>query len=151
MANHQLWNHVNSLNRKIKKIQHFGKYFLLRSPMHIKSIYTSQDFILQLIQDYLVSKEMTTSQKQLIFQIRTKMIPTPDNMGQETWCKLCLISRDQMSHVLDCFVLRLACQDSYQTTTDVKLSDAYEGDIKKVKELALVFQKMWRKRIELLK
>ena len=103
------------------------------------------------IQDYLVSKEMTTSQKQLIFQIRTKMIPTPDNMGQETWCKLCLISRDQMSHVLDCFVLRLACQDSYQTTTDVKLSYAYEGDIKKVKELALVFQKMWRKRLELLK
>ena len=151
MANHQLWNHVNSLNRRIKKTQHFCKYFLLRSPMHIKSIYTSQDFILQLIQDYLVSKEMTTSQKQLIFQIRTKMIPTPDNMGQETWCKLCLISRDQMSHVLDCFVLRLACQDSYQTTTDVKLSDAYEGDIKKVKELALVFQKMWRKRIELLK
>ena len=48
LANHQLWNHVNSLNRKIKKIQHFGKYFLLRSPMHIKSIYTSQDFILQL-------------------------------------------------------------------------------------------------------
>ena len=79
------------------------------------------------------------------------MIPTPDNMGQETWCKLCLISRDQMSHVLNCFVLRLACQDSYQTTTDVKLSDAYEGDIKKVKELALVFQKMWRKRVELLK
>ena len=82
------------------------------------------------------------------------MIPTPDNMGQETWCKLCLISRDQMSHVLDCFVLRLACQDtedSYQTTTNVKLSDAYECDIKKVKELALVFQKMWRKRVELLK
>ena len=48
LANHQLWNHVNSLNRKIKKIQHFGKYFLLRSPMHIKSIYTSQDFILQI-------------------------------------------------------------------------------------------------------
>ena len=48
LANHQLWNHVNSLNRKIKKTQHFGKYFLLRSPMHIKSIYTSQDFILQL-------------------------------------------------------------------------------------------------------
>ena len=48
LANHQLWNHVNSLNRKIKKTQHFGKYFLLRSSMHIKSIYTSQDFILQL-------------------------------------------------------------------------------------------------------
>ena len=48
LANHQLWNHVNSLNRRIKKTQHFCKYFLLRSPMHIKSIYTSQDFILQL-------------------------------------------------------------------------------------------------------
>ena len=48
LANHQLWNHVNSLNRRIKKTQHFCKHFLLRSPMHIKSIYTSQDFILQL-------------------------------------------------------------------------------------------------------
>ena len=56
-----------------------------------------------------------------------------------------------MSHVLECFVLRLACQDSYQTTTNVKISDAYESDIWKVKELATVFQKMWRKRLELLK
>ena len=103
------------------------------------------------IQDYLVSKDLTTSQKQLIFQIRTKMIPTPDNMGQNSWCKLCLISRDQMSHVLECFVLRLACQDSYQTTINVKISDAYECDIQKVKDLALVFQRMWRKRLELLK
>ena len=58
LANHQLWNHVNSLNRKIKKTQHFGKYFLLRSPMHIKSIYTSQDFILQLDMSIILPPEV---------------------------------------------------------------------------------------------
>ena len=48
LANHQSWNHVNSLIAELRKTQHFCKYFLLRSPMHIKSIYTSQDFILQI-------------------------------------------------------------------------------------------------------
>ena len=79
------------------------------------------------------------------------MIHTPDNMGQNSWCQLCHISRDQMSHVLECFVLRLACQDSYQTVATVKISDAFEQDMGKVKGLAILFQKMWRKRLALLK
>ena len=86
----------------------------------------------------------------MIFKIRTKSVPTPDNMGQQSWCPLCLISRDQMTHVLDCFVLRLACQDD-QMTTNVKISDAFDKNMATVKKLAVVFQRMWRKRLELLK
>ena len=48
LANHQSWNHVNSLIAELRKMQHFCKYFLPGSAMHTKSIYTSQDFILQI-------------------------------------------------------------------------------------------------------
>ena len=44
----QSWNHVNSLIAELRKMQHFCKYFLPGSAMHTKSIYTSQDFILQI-------------------------------------------------------------------------------------------------------
>ena len=101
------------------------------------------------VQDYLLAKGMSTPQKQLIFKIRTKMVSTPDNMGQQKWCQLCHISQDNMSHVLDCFILKLACGESNERK--VNMSDAYSTDMNKVKELAVIYQKMWRKREELLK
>ena len=98
------------------------------------------------MQDYLVSNELTRSEKQLLFKIRTRMINTPDNMGQNTLCKICHISRDEMSHVLNCVVLQLACQDGSVT---VEISDAY-GDIGKQKKLAEVYQRKWRIREKIL-
>ena len=88
------------------------------------------------MQDYLVSNELTRTEKQLLFKIRTKMINTPDNMGQNTPCKLCHISRDEMSHVLTCFVVKLACQD-VSDSDSVQIIDAY-GDITKQKKLVEV-------------
>ena len=100
------------------------------------------------MQEYLVSNELTRTEKQLLFKIRTRMINTPDNMGQNTLCKLCHISRDDMSHVLTCFVVKLASQDLNESES-VKISDAY-GDVRKQKKLAEVYQKMWRTREKIL-
>ena len=38
LANHQSWNHVNSLIAELRKTQHFCKYFLPGGAMHTKSI-----------------------------------------------------------------------------------------------------------------
>ena len=76
------------------------------------------------------------------------MITTPDNSGQDIMCKLCHVSRDEMCHVLECVVVKLACQDLNQMN-NVKISDAF-GDFGRMKALVSVYQKMWRKRIEIL-
>ena len=101
------------------------------------------------MQDYLVSNELTRSEKQLLFKIRTRMINTPDNMGQNTLCKICHISRDEMSHVLNCVVLQLAWQACQDGSVTVEISDAY-GDIGKQKKLAEVYQRKWRMREQIL-
>ena len=61
LANHQSWNHVNSLIAELRKMQHFCKYFLPGSAMHTKSIYTSQDFILQIDMIIILTPEVIWS------------------------------------------------------------------------------------------
>ena len=75
------------------------------------------------------------------------MIMTPDNMGKIQPCKLCELERDEMSHVLSCVILKLACPDLVRTTS--KISDAY-GTEENMKNLAIIYQKAWKERERLL-
>ena len=101
------------------------------------------------IQPYLVSDKLSLRQKQLICKIRAGMIETPDNYGRDVPCRLCYLARDEMSHVLDCVVLKLACPELY-LNSDVSINDAYEGNnMEKLKNLAIVFQEAWRTREKL--
>ena len=51
-------------------------------------------------------------------------------------------------HVLDCVVIKLACPEVYQNAT-VKIKDAWEyTNIENVRDLAVVYQKAWRARLE---
>ena len=103
------------------------------------------------IQPYLVSDKLSLRQKQLICKIRAGMIETPDNYGRDVPCRLCYLARDEMSHVLDCIVLKLACPELYRNS-DVSINDAYEGNnMEKLKNLAIVFQEAWRTREKLTK
>ena len=103
------------------------------------------------IQPYLVSDKLSLRQKQLICKIRAGMIETPDNYGRDVPCRLCYLARDEMSHVLDCIVLKLACPELY-LNSDVSINDAYEGNnMEKLKNLAIVFQEAWRTREKLTK
>ena len=79
------------------------------------------------------------------------MIETPDNYGRDVPCRLCYLARDEMSHILDCIVLKLACPELYRNS-DVSINDAYEGNnMEKLKNLAIVFQEAWRTREKLTK
>ena len=60
------------------------------------------------MQEYLASDKLKTHQKKLLYKIRTRMIETPDSYGRNELCKLCHLARDDMSHVLDCIVIKLA-------------------------------------------
>ena len=102
------------------------------------------------MQEYLVTDKLNSQQKKLIYKIRTRMIETPDSFGRNELCKLCQLSRDDIPHVLDCVIIKLACPMVYQNE-DVKVEDAYQSDnMEKVKNLAIVFTKAWRARQALL-
>ena len=78
------------------------------------------------------------------------MVNTPACYGQNTLCSLCNLARDEMSHVIECVVIKLACPEVYLDGS-VKLGDAYEGtNMEKIKKLAVVYTKAWRVRRRLL-
>ena len=102
------------------------------------------------MQEYLTTDILNSQQKKLIYKIRTRMIETPDCYGRNEICRLCNLARDEMSHVIDCVVLKLACLLVYQSE-NVRLEDAYEGtNMEKIKLLAVVYTKAWRMRQQLI-
>ena len=103
------------------------------------------------MQEYLATDKLNSQQKKIIYKIRTRMIETPDSYGRNELCKLCHLSRDEISHVLDCVIIKLACPMVLNQNETVKVEDAYQsGDMEKVKKLAIVFTKAWRVRQSLL-
>ena len=87
------------------------------------------------MQEYLTTDILNSQQKKLIYKIRTRMIETPDCYGRNEICRLCNLARDEMSHVIDCVVIKLACPLVYQSE-NVRLEDACEGtNMKKLKDL----------------
>ena len=95
------------------------------------------------IQKYLTTDLLNTQEKRLIYRIRTQMVNTPACYGQNTLCSLCNLARDEMSHVIQCVVIKLACPEVYLNGS-VKVEDAYEGsDMEKIKKLAVVYTKAW--------
>ena len=81
----------------------------------------------------------------MLFKIRTRAVDTPDSYGRNEQCKICNI---EISHVIECVVVKLACLEEWQS--DVKIADAYGDDIERQRKLAVTFQKMWRIRKHIL-
>ena len=55
------------------------------------------------MQNYLVTEEITTEQKRIIFQFRTRMSEFDENYGNsENPCKMCFFHRDSQSHSVNC-------------------------------------------------
>ena len=77
------------------------------------------------------------------------MIATPDNFGQDSQCKLCHINGDTMTHVLECILLKREVPEIL-TLKDNCIRDVFNNDMKIVNEVAVVFEKAWRKREEFL-
>ena len=53
------------------------------------------------------------------------------------------------SHVLNCIIIKLEVPDILNNL-DTNVNDAFKGNLDKMKILASVFEKAWRKREELL-
>ena len=101
------------------------------------------------LQPYLTSDKLTISQKKVLFKIRTRMIMTPENLGKDQQCKICNVSKDEMAHTLNCIVIKLACPELMKME-EVDIKYAYSSDEVKLKTLAVLYQKAWRIREQIL-
>ena len=69
------------------------------------------------MQNYLVMDNITTAQKRIIFQFRTRMTNFDDNYGNsENPCKMCSLHRDSQSHSINC----------HETMSNVKIKGNYD-------------------------
>ena len=68
------------------------------------------------IQNYLLTEDISTVQKRIVFQFRTGMSDFDENYGSsDTPCKMCSFHRDSQSHSVNC----------YETMSNVKSKGNY--------------------------
>ena len=74
---------------------------------------------------------------------------TPENFGLDKLCKICEIERDTTNHVISCIFLKGEVPEVLDLDDDF-LKSVYSDDIVKNISFLKIFEKMWRKREELL-
>ena len=101
------------------------------------------------IQSYLISGNINLRKKQLLFKLRTRMMSTPENFGKSRDCKICEIDRDTTSHVMTYIFLK--CQVPEGLNLDSNgIEIVFGKDLTDINQFLNIFEKMWRKREELL-
>ena len=101
------------------------------------------------IKQYLISSKLNLRKKQMLFKLRTRMMSTPENFGLDRLCKICEIERDTTNHVLSCIFLKGEVPEVLGLDVDLS-KGVYSDDIDKNISFLKIFEKMWRKREELL-
>ena len=101
------------------------------------------------IKQYLISSKLNLRKKQMLFKLRTRMMATPENFGLDRLCKICEIERDTTNHVLSCIFLKGEVPEVLGLDVDLS-KGVYSDDIDKNISFLKIFEKMWRKREELL-
>ena len=101
------------------------------------------------MQPYLTCKELTTTQKKLIFNARTGMLPVEFIFGNQVVYFACRISNDTDRHLLECIILKMTCPDIMENSESV-YNDVFSSDMTKVKIVANLLKSALRVR-EILK
>ena len=99
------------------------------------------------IQEYLVSPEMETREKKLLFQMRTRMVDLKANYKNghaDISCPLCGTSEDNQKHVLECSTLLK--NTAFVTDGCLAYSDIFSNEVKKQAAVTRTFSELWNKR-----
>ena len=105
-------------------------------------------------QKYLTDPRLSPSEVKLLFQLRTRMFPVKENFknkvkqhGQNIYCEICKVKRDNQKHLLQCTILKNLVPEL--KTTTVKYDDIF-GDIMKMVKAAKLLKKVCDARKEFL-
>ena len=103
-------------------------------------------------QKYIKCQELTKNQKSLLYNLRFRMTNAKmnfKNMHTDTTCSLCKNEDDTIQHYLEYSVLIEHCKDLYNDRI-VQYEDIF-GSLKKQSRATKLFEKVLKKREELLK
>ena len=103
------------------------------------------------MQKYISSNNFTKAQKSLLYNLRFRMTKSKmnfKNMFSDTVCDLCKKEDDSTQHYLECSVLISKCPELYNDRA-VKYEDLF-GNIKAQRRAVILFEKVLKKREELL-
>ena len=125
-----------------------GLEYLLKQKL-TKSKMTNLSYKELTTKQYLLSSKISLRKKQMLFKLRTRMMPTPENFGLHKVCKICEIDYDTTKHVLSCIFLKGQVPEVLGLDID-SLESIYSDDFDKNLFFLNIFEKMWRKREELL-
>ena len=92
------------------------------------------------IQDYLRSEKLTTKDKMLLFQLRTRMISVSHNFGNKSkLCPLCLSVPDNQQHIIECFMIIGSNKNLIFNIAVPQYSDIFSEDLTKMKQISKIF------------
>ena len=97
------------------------------------------------MQKYLLTSDLTTSLKKVVFKARTGMLPIGFNFGEKNTCFACQISDDTDRHLLECVVLKMASPDLMENTESV-FNDVYSSEMIKVAKVSKLLRSALRAR-----
>ena len=104
------------------------------------------------MQKYIRCKNFTKAQKSLLYNLRFRMTKAKmnfKNMFIDTICDLCKKDDESTRHYLECEVLINKCPELYNDRA-VRYEDLF-GNIKAQRRAVILFEKVLKKREELLK
>ena len=99
------------------------------------------------IQDYLKSDILTTSNKQLLFQLRTASFPVFANikfMVDDTRCPCCYLKEDTLSHQLECSIIHSGTKQI--CNTNVHIEDVFSPCVEDQTKITLLFEQSIKRR-----
>ena len=109
-------------------------------------IQSAYDFL----KPYLLSRNISTRRKKLIFKVRTRMIKVGDNFGKkEDLCPICFLELNTQPHLTQCSVLKQKFPDIFSNNIS-NYEDIFGSKTDEMKEAIDLFEKCLRKREQLI-
>ena len=86
------------------------------------------------IQNYFLSKEISTKNKVILFKARIRMFKVANNYGNKTNCPQCKIDEDSQKHLIECVIIKITCNDILNNDS-MKYEDIYSDNTTKQNEM----------------
>ena len=99
------------------------------------------------IQDYVLSKILTTQNKKLLFQMRTKSYPILENIPyvKNKICYCCKSYTDSLDHPLWCSIMT-RCNPLVDRNTMLNIDDIYSTNVQTQSQIVIIFEQAIRRR-----
>ena len=102
------------------------------------------------MQPYLVTREMTSWKKKLLFKLRVRMDFVLNNFGDRGNCFLCNIEQDKSEHLIECQKLKADIKE-IQENVNYQYIDLFSDDVRTQAGAVILFDKALKRRRQLRK